>query len=330
MDLKTNYLGFELENPFMPGSSPMLDNLDSAKKLEDAGASALVMRSLFEEQIIAEERTTQAVLDEHTDTYAEALSFFPKTDSYAFGPHEYLAQVRKIKEAVSIPVIASLNGVTPGRWIEYSKLIEQAGADALELNVFHIPTDPETTADKVEWLTLELVRAVKKAVQLPVAVKLSPYYSALANFARELENAGADGLVLFNRFYQPDIDVNSLGVKPDLKLSSSDELLLRLRWLAILSPTLKASLAVSGGVHTAIDATKAIMAGAHAVQLVSCLLGGGPLYLGALREELANWLDMKGYDSLKQMQGSLNVANSPDTDAYQRANYLHVLQTWKK
>jgi dihydroorotate dehydrogenase (fumarate) len=329
MDLTTKYLGLDLAHPFMPGSSPMTDDLDTVKKLEDAGASALVMRSLFEEQLIKEEMATTSVMDAAADSFAEALSFFPKPDSFVFGPHEYLEQVRKIKDTVSVPVIASLNGVTPGRWVDYARQIEKAGADALELNVYFLARDAGLSGADLERQTLDLVKTVKKTVSIPVAVKLSPFYSALANFAAELDNI-ADGLVLFNRFYQPDIDVNNLEVKPELHLSNTSELLLRLRWLAVLSPNIKGSLAVTGGIHSAEGAIKAIMAGAHAVQMVSCILNRGPEFLTSVKDGVTKWLETNNYESLTQMQGSMNITNSPDPDAYERANYVQVLQSWKR
>lgn len=329
MDLSTSYLGFKLPHPFMAGAGPLADTLDGVKKLEDAGAAAVVMRSLFEEQIASEQLATNRSMDTPAESFAEALSYFPSPDEFVLGPQEYLEELRKIKAAVKIPVIASLNGSTLGGWLDYAKLMQQAGADALELNAYYLATDPNETGEAVERRTVEMVAAVKKAVSIPVAVKLSPYYSCMANVAKHLDGAAADGLILFNRFYQPDIDVEELEVVPDLNLSSSGALLLRLRWLAILSGRVHASLAVTGGVHTSLDAIKAVMCGAHAVQMVSALLKNGPKHIEKIRGEVAKWLEEHEYESLKQMQGSMSLQKCPDPKAFERANYMHVLQSWQ-
>src|SRR5512136_931321 len=305
MDLSTTYLGFKLPNPLMPGASPLVDDLDDVKRLEDAGAAAIVMHSLFEEQISSEQLDHMHSVEMHEEAFAEALSYFPRPEEYRLGPESYLEQIRKIKATVKVPVIASLNGTSPAGWLDYAKLIEQAGADALELNVYYLATQAWETSESVERRTLETVRIVKGEVKIPVAVKLSPFYSSLANLAKQLDEAGADGFVLFNRFYQPDIDVEELEVVPSLQLSDSSELLLRLRWLAILSGHCKGSLACSGGVHSSLDAIKAVMAGAHAVQVVSVLLKRGPEYLGTLRDGMARWLEEHEYGSLQQMHASM-------------------------
>ncbi|HVQ77892.1 MAG TPA: dihydroorotate dehydrogenase-like protein [Candidatus Binatia bacterium] len=328
MDLSTRYLGLELGHPLMPGASPMVDDLDTVKRLEDAGASAIVMHSLFEEQIRREQVSAFVHTESHEQSFAEALSYFPSSDAFALGPHEYLEQLRRIKQAVAVPVIASLNGYTLGGWLDYAKLMQEAGADALELNVYQLATDPEESAQATEERTIEMVRAVRGAVKVPLAVKLSPFYTALGHFTRRLDQAGVDGLVLFNRFYQPDIDIEELQVRRALRLSHSSELPLRLRWLAILSGKVKASLAVSGGVHTVVDVIQSVMTGAHAVQVVSALLQRGPDYLALLRQELTKWLEEHEYDSLRQMQGSMNLASCPDPRAYERANYMLMLQGW--
>jgi dihydroorotate dehydrogenase (fumarate) len=329
MDLSTTYLGFKLPHPFMPGASPLVDDLDNVKRLEDAGAAAIVMHSLFEEQIAREQISTFLHTERHGESFAEALSFFPSPERFALGPEEYLTQIVRIKGAVRCPVIASLNGTTLGGWLNYAKAMEQAGADALELNVYAIPSDFEETAGAIEDRTLEMVKAVKVATRIPVAVKLSPYYTSLPQFAKRLDAAGAAGLVLFNRFYQPDIDADELQVLRALHLSNSSELPLRLRWLAMLSDRLTASLAVSGGVHTALDAVKAVMAGAHAVQLVSALLQRGPRYLAVLRENVTAWMEEHEYQSLEQMQGCMNMQACPDPSVYERANYMLTLQSWQ-
>lgn len=328
MNLSTNYLGLKLAHPFMPGASPMVDDMDTVRRLEDAGSSAIVMHSLFEEQIEGEKSATMRGAQEVS--FSEATSFLPKADEFALGPDAYLEQLRKIREAVKVPVIASLNGTTPKGWLSYASLLEQAGASAIELNVYYVATDPTESSAAVERRTLEALRSVKAAVKVPVAVKLSPYFSSLSHFAAELETAGAEGFVLFNRFYQPDFDLEALEVVPQLHLSDPSELLLRLRWLAILSGQRKASLAVSGGVHGPEDAIKALMAGASAVQLVSAILRRGPAHLAHLREAVSHWLVEHEYESLEQLRGSMNLARCPDPGAFERGNYLRILQSWAR
>lgn len=329
MDLSTDYLGLRLPHPFMPGSSPLVDDLDMVKKLEDAGAAAIVMHSLFEEQIVGEELAMYDAVQSPAESYPEALSYLPDPEEFALGTHEYLEQITRIKATVSIPVIASLNGTTPASWIEYARLMQQAGADALEINVYDLATDPLETGEDVEQRAIDVVTAIREAVRIPIAVKLSPFYSSLANLARRLERAGANGLVLFNRFYQPDIDIEELEVVPKLYLSSPNELLLRLRWLAILASQFPGSLAVTGGVPNAADAIKAIMAGAHAVQMVSVLLRRGPETLVRIRADVERWLQVHEYASLKQMQGSMSYARTANPKAFERANYMRVLQGWR-
>ncbi|HKV07472.1 MAG TPA: dihydroorotate dehydrogenase-like protein [Thermoanaerobaculia bacterium] len=329
MDLSTTYLGFELPHPFMPGASPLVDDLDTVRRLEDAGAAAIVMHSLFEEQIRREQVATARFLDAPAESFAEALSYLPTPETFALGPEQYLEQLRRIKRAVRVPVIASLNGSTEGGWLSYARLLEQAGADALELNVYSLATDFDESGEILERRTLQMLAAVKHAVSIPVAVKLSPFYSSLAHFARRLDEYGADGLVLFNRFYQPDLDIEALEVAPTLRLSDPSELLLRLRWLAILSGRIRPSLAITGGVHSAVDAIKAVMAGADAVQVVSALLKNGPDRLRTLRQDLALWLEEHEYDSLAQMKGSLSLLRCPDPAAHERANYMTILQSWR-
>lgn len=328
MDLSTTYLGLELPHPLMPGAGPLVDDLDNVRRLEDAGAAAIVMHSLFEEQIAIEQLGTIYHMEMHADSFAEALSYFPTPSEYRLGPDDYLERIRRLKEAVGIPVIASLNGVTPAGWLEYAKLMEQAGADALELNFYYMATDPAESGDAVERRLVEIAHTVKQETALPVAVKLSPFFSSLANVAQRLDEVGVDGLVIFNRFYQPNIDVEALEVTPSLYLSDSSELNLRLRWLAVLSGRVRASLAVTGGVHTHLDAIKAVMAGAHAVQMVSALLEKGPAELRKVREQMAVWLEAHEYESLRQMQGSMGLDRCPEPGAFERANYMRVLQSW--
>jgi dihydroorotate dehydrogenase (fumarate) len=330
MDLSTTYLGLKLPHPLMPGASPLVDDLDVVKRLEDAGAAAIVMHSLFQEQIAREQIAAYIHSEMHGESFAEALYYFPKPDKFVLGPEEYLRHVARVKDTVDVPVIASLNGTTLGGWLDYAKAIQQAGADALELNVYALPTDMEVSGQQLEDRTVEMLRTLKQSLRIPVAVKLSPFYTAPAHFAGRLDEAGTDGLILFNRFYQPDIDPEALEASRHLVLSSPVELPLRLRWLAILSGRLRASLAVSGGVHGAVDAIKAVMAGAHAVQMVSVLLRRGPEHLHHVREELVAWMKEHEYESLEQLRGSMNLQACPDPGVYERANYMLMLQGWRE
>jgi len=286
------------------------------------------MHSLFEEQIVAEQVAVTRAIENGEESYAEALSYLPKPEHFELGPAEYLEQVRKIKNAVSVPVIGSINGVTEGGWLEYARLIQEAGADGLELNLFQVESEPRDSS-AIERRQLSIVRAVKYSVQIPVAVKLSPFYSSVAYFASQLDQIGIEALVLFNRFYEPDIDVEQLEVIPVNLLSNPSELLLRLRWIGILAGRVKASLAATGGVHSATEAVKAIMVGAQAVQMVSALLKRGPRYLKNVRDELAEWLDGHGYESLQQMQGSMSQARCSNGEAFERGNYIRILQSWQ-
>lgn len=329
MDLSISYLGFKLPHPFMPGASPLADTVDGIRKLEDAGAAAITLRSLFEEQIVGEEVATNRSTEGVGYSHAEALSYFPSPDKFVLGPDEYLEHIAKVKKAVGVPVIASLNGTTDGGWLDYAAQIQAAGADALELNIYYVATNPDETGQQIVDRTVKMVGMVKKAVRIPLAVKLSPFYSSPANVAKQLVGAGANAFVVFNRFYQPDIDIENLEVVPSLTLSHSGALLMRLRYLAILSGRVNADLAVTGGVHTVTDAVKAIMCGANAVQMVSALLERGPSHLATLRSELAAWLEAHEYESLKQMHGSMNLVKCPDARAFERANYMHVLQSWQ-
>ncbi len=326
MDLRTTYLGLELANPIIPGASPLVESPGDARRLEDAGAAAMVLHSLFEEEI---EREVAAHLaaEAHTESFGEALSYMPELEHH-LGPDQYLELLQAVKEAVDVPVIGSLNGTTPGGWTTYAAKIENAGADAIELNTYHYATDLEETGAAVEEKVLDVVREVKKAVGIPVAVKVSPFYSSFVNFAARLKEAGADGIVVFNRFYQPDIDIDELELVPNLKLSSSDELRLRLRALALLSGRVDLSLGVTGGVHTAVDVIKALMAGAHATQMVSALLAQGPGHIARTIDALKFWMEEHEYESVRQMQGSMSLAKAPNPAALLRGNYVKVLESW--
>jgi dihydroorotate dehydrogenase (fumarate) len=330
MDLRTTYLGLKLPHPFMPGASPLVDDLDMVKRLEDAGAAAIVMHSLFEEQIVREQVSAFLHTEMHSESFAEALCYFPSPERFALGPEEYLEHVTRLKGTVRCPVIASLNGTTLGGWLGYARSIEQAGADALELNLYALPASFEESSQQIEDRSVEMLRELKRSVRIPVAVKLSPFYTALPHFAGRLDAAGADGLVLFNRFYQPDIDPDALEATHRLALSTPSELPLRLRWLAILSGHVKASLAVTGGVHGAVDAVKALMSGAHAVQLVSSLLRAGPEHLKRIREDTVAWMREHEYESIDAMRGCMNFEACPDPAVYERANYMLVLQGWRE
>ncbi|HET9794276.1 MAG TPA: dihydroorotate dehydrogenase-like protein [Thermoanaerobaculia bacterium] len=330
MDLTTVYLGMALPHPLMPGASPLVDDLDTVRRLEDAGAAAIVMHSLFQEQIVQDEVRRHVHLAAFDQSSAEALSYFPPASEFELGPEEYLEHVARLKAAVRVPVVASLNGTSRESWVEYARLIEQAGADALEVNCYFLATDPMENGDDVERRTIEVAEAVRNAVKIPVAIKLSPFYSAFANLARSLDEAGVDGIVVFNRFYQPDIDIENLEIQPSLHLSDSSELLLRLRWLAILSGRVNASLVISGGVHSATDAVKAVMAGADAIQMVSALLRHGPEHIAVVREGLERWLVEHEYESLAEARGSMSHKHCPDPAALERANYMRILQSWRR
>ena len=330
MDLSTTYLGLRLPHPLVVGASPLCDELDTVRRLEDAGAAAIVMHSVFEEQIVRERKRTIEDLDANIDAFAEAASFLPKPSEFRIAPDEYLDQIRRIRAAVAIPVIGSLNGVTPAGWLDYARSIQEAGAAALELNTYYVASDPSEDAASVERRTLEIVSAVKRAVTIPIAVKLSPFFSAFAHFAKELAAAGADGLVLFNRFFQPDIDVVELEARPEHHLSDPGELLLRLRWLAILSGQhARLDLAATGGVYEPVHVVKAVMAGAHTVQMVSALLRHGPGHMRVVRDGVERMVGELGYRSITEMRGCMNLAKCPDPGAFERANYLRVLHSWR-
>src|ERR1700754_2005353 len=325
MNLTTNYMGISFRNPLIAGSSPLTDNLDRIKQLEDAGAAALVLPSLYEEQIIGEQMSDFFSSEAYGDSCPEASSYLPEADS-APGPDEYLEHLRRVKQTVGIPVIASLNGSTPGGWLSYACLMEQAGADAIELHLYHAASDPTFNASQVESQMLQVLWEVKGELGIPVAVKLSPLFTAFANFALQVDAAGADGIVLFTRFHKIDFDVLELEVRRHVELSTSAELDLRLRGTAVLSGRVKASLAISGGVHSALDVIKATMAGAHAVQMVSALMRHGPRYLQTLRTELEGWMIANEWSSLSEMRGNMSFQKIPNPAVYERETFRRMFQ----
>lgn len=329
MNLQTNYLGLDLKHPIIAGASPLPDDLDKVRALEDGGIAAITMYSLFEEQITQNIVGSEAHIGSYENSFSEAASYFPEVDLLERGVESYLDQLEKVKAAVDLPVIGSLNGTREGSWVDYATLIEGAGADALELNLYFLATDMEESAADLEDRCIRIVKAVKKRITVPLAVKLAPFFTALPHFAQRLAAAGADSLVCFNRFYQPDIDVDELDVRPMLDLSYSHELRLRLRWLAFLSGRIDAQLAVSGGVHTGLDAAKSIMAGADAVQVVSSLLINGPEQVEVMLQELTKWMEAKEYQSVDEVRGCMNYLRCPEPDALERANYMRVLKSWR-
>jgi len=330
IDLTTGYLGLRLRHPFIAGASPMSAHLDGVRRLVDAGAAAVVLHSLFEEQITESSTGRIHGIDREDDPLrAVEVSSFPTLRDYPFEPAEHLEHLRKVKAAVDVPVIASLNGTGAGAWLEYAKLMEEAGADAIEINFYEVVTDLRVSAETVESSIVRAVEDLKGSLRIPVSVKLAPFFSAFANMAARLDRAGADGLVLFNRFYQPDINVNTLTVHPRLHLSHSEELLLRLRWMAILSGRIRPSLAVTGGVEVWSDGVKAILAGAHAVQMVSALLRQGPIYLTDMVNRTRAWMAEHGIPSIEAMRGRVSLTNAPDAKNFERANYIHSLHEWE-
>ncbi len=327
-DLSTTYLGLHLKNPLVASASPLSKKLDSVKRLEDAGASAVVMYSLFEEQITHESEALNYFLDRGTESNAEAVTYFPDLGNYNIGAEPYVELIQKIKKAVAIPVIGSLNGITPGGWVDYAKKIEEAGADALELNMYRIPTDLTLTSQDLEQIYIDLVSDVRQQIHIPLAVKLSPFFTSLPNYASRLVKAGANGLVLFNRFYQPDIDIETLEVVPEIHLSTSEELRLPLRWVAILYGRVQADLALTSGVHTGEDMIKAAMAGASVSMLASELIAKGSRRIPSLLGEVTRWMEEFEYDSISQMQGSMSQKAVADPGAFERANYMKALTSF--
>ena len=330
MNLKTNYLGMMLRTPLVPSASPLSESLDNIKRMEDAGAAAVVMHSLFEEHITFERHEFLHHLTHGTESYAEALTYFPEMHELAVGPEGYLDEIVAAKAAVSIPIIASLNGSTAGGWTDYAQRIQEAGADALELNIYWIPTDFDVTGDEVEKRYLDILSHVKSVVSIPVAVKLSPFFSNFANMAKQLVEKGADGLVLFNRFYQPDIDLELLNVNPNILLSTPMAMRLPLRWIALLHGRVKVDLAATSGIHGARDVVKMLMAGADVTQLCSILLRRGIAYIPLIEHELEEWLEEHEYESVEQLKGSLSQKNCPSPEAFERAQYIRGIATsWR-
>jgi len=325
MDLTTTFLGLKLRSPLVPAASPLSEELVNIKQMEDAGASAVVLYSLFEEQL----RQDRAELDHHlehgTFSFAEALTYFPDLQDFRLGPEEYLKHIADAKKSVGIPIIASLNGSSVGGWTEYAKLIQEAGADALELNIYHIPTDMEMSSAKIEQTYLDILKAVKSSVTIPVAVKLSPFFTNFANMARRLDQAGANGLVLFNRFYQPDIELETLEVKPNILLSTPMAMRVPLRWIALLYGKLGASLAATSGIHRASDALKMLMAGADVTMLCSALLRHGIRQIGLIERDMVAWMEEHDYESVAQLKGSLSQKNCADPSAFERAQYMKAI-----
>jgi len=327
-DLRTTYLGLQLKNPLVASASPLSKRLDLVQRMEAAGAGAIVMYSLFEEQITYESRQLDYYLSHGSESYAEALSYFPSMPDYNLGIGPYLEHLHKVKEAVSIPVIGSLNGISSGGWVDYAQQIEQAGADALELNIYYLPTDPNLSGAELEDSYVQLVRDVRDRVKIPLAVKLSPFFTAVPNMAKRFVAAGANGLVLFNRFYQPDLDLENLAVKPSVELSTSAELRLPLRWIAILYGRIQTDFALTSGIHSATDVVKAMMAGANVAMTTSELLANGIERLSSILSQLNDWLETHEYESIVQMQGSMSQQAVAEPAAFERANYLQALNTF--
>lgn len=329
IDLSTKYMNLDLKNPLVASPSPLCEDIDNIRQMEDSGVAAVVLHSLFEEQINYESQELDYYITRGTESFAEALTYFPDLGDYKLTPDEYLEHIRKAKQAVDIPIVGSLNGVSTGGWIKYAKLIEKARADALELNIYYISTNPDMTSEQVDQMYVDLVRDVKETVSIPVAVKLSPFFSSMSNIARRLEQTGANALVLFNRFYQPDLDLESLEVTPNLVLSSSDELRLRLRWVAILYEQIQADMAVTGGVHTAEDAVKTMMVGAKVAMMTSALLKNGIQHTETVLSNLTSWMEEHEYESISQIQGVMSQESVAEPASFERANYMKVLGSYK-
>jgi dihydroorotate dehydrogenase (fumarate) len=328
MDLSTTYLGLKLRTPLVPSASPLSQEIDNIKRMEDAGASAVVLHSLFEEQLRQERFELHHHLTQGTESFAEALTYFPEPEEFHLGPDAYLEHIRKAKEATRIPIIASLNGTSVSGWTDYARKIEEAGADALELNVYYIPTDTDLSSVQVEQTYIDILRAVKYVVKIPVAFKLGPFFSNMANMARRLEQAGANGLVLFNRFYQPDIDLEELEVRPNVLLSTPQALRLPMRWIAILYGRLQLSFAATSGVHGAQDALKMLMVGASVTMLCSVLFRAGIDQIRTIEQDMRQWMEDHQYESVQQMQGSMSQKNCADPAAFERAQYMRAIKSY--
>jgi dihydroorotate dehydrogenase (fumarate) len=328
IDLTTKYLGMQLRNPIVASASPLSESLDNIRRLEDHGIGAIVLPSLFEEQLDIESEAVDSDLSRGAEEFAEAVTYLPELTTYNLGPDGYLNLIHKAKTSVRVPIIASLNGVSPRGWIRYAREMEQAGADAIELNIYSLVADPGRTGMEVEQDYCDLVSVVTHSVNVPVAVKLSHFFTAAANMAKRLDASGADALVLFNRFYQPDLDIETLEVVPNLTLSHPTELLLRLHWVAVIFGHVQADLAITGGVHSATDIVKSVMAGARVAMMASALLKNGIGYLDSVREDLVRWMEEHEYGSIGQMCGSMSQRNVPDPTAFERANYMKVLSSY--
>jgi len=327
MDLRTKYMGMDLKNPVVASASPLTKDLDGFKRLEDAGAGAIVCHSIFEEQILREARELDITLEQGSESFAEALSYFPLASEFKVGPEEYLNLIARAKSQLSIPIIGSLNGHTNGGWVSYAKKIQEAGADAIEMNIFFLPVNSETTPDDVEESYENIVNAVREHVGIPVAVKIAPYFSAIPNMVKCFDQTGVDGIVLFNRFYQPDINLETLEIEPSVVFSSSYELRLPLRWIALLRSSVRASLAASSGIHEAEDVIKVLMAGADVAMMCSALLKNGPEHVAKVLKDMAIWMENKGYASVDVLKGTLSQKKCAHPEAYERANYMRVLNS---
>lgn len=329
MDLTTHYLGLELRSPLVPSAAaPLTENLDNVRRMEDAGAAAVVLHSVFEEQLYQEEYELHHHLTYATESFAEALSYFPEPETFHVGPELYLEHIREAKEMVNIPIIASLNGSTLGGWVHFAKLIQEAGADALELNIYNLPTDPDMTGAQVEETYINILKAVKADVTIPVALKLSPFFSNMANMAKQFDAAGADALVLFNRFYQPDIDINQLEVRPNILLSTPHDMRLPMRWIALLYGRIRPDLAATGGIQHGQDCIKMLMAGAKVTHLCSVLMRHGIGHIQILEQEMRHWMEQNEYTSVQQMQGSMSQINCPNASVFERVQYMKAIQSY--
>ena len=328
IDLSTKYLGIPLKNPLVASASPLSEKIENIKQMEKSGIAAVVLHSLFEEQVILQEKELNNALTQQTESYAESLSYFPDIDDYRFAPDEYVEYIAKVKKALDIPVIGSLNGISQGGWIRYGKQIEQAGADALELNIYYLPTDVMDSCQKIEQIYLDLVSVLRQNISIPIAVKLNPYFNSIPGIINKIAKEGADGLVLFNRFYQPDIDLNELSVTPHLSLSHSQELKFRLRWVAIMYQRVQADFAITGGIHTVEDIIKSMLVGANITMMASVLLEKGIPYVKELLKGIEEWMRRNNYHSIRQIQGLLSQKNIKEPAAFERANYMKVLQSY--